>query len=213
MTFHTILRNSSDFISGLKQARQISHNLTKTLGVEVFPYSVFYVYYEQYLHIIPDMALNIGVSLGEYHKYIYIYMGMYHLGPLSLPYLTSVTLPYLTFLSLPYLTSPLSNFCHTPLSHFSLSPLSHFYHTPFPYLTPVTLPYLTTLTLPYLPYLTSSHSLTSLLLLFFIPYSCCISSIHCYAWTKCMGCIYSDNDNSNDTSSYGSSNGSRWYKC
>ena len=220
MTFHTILRNSSDFISGLKQARQISHNLTKTLGVEVFPYSVFYVYYEQYLHIIPDMALNIGVSLGEYHKYIYIHGYVPSGTSLSLPYLTSVTLPYLTFLSLPYLTSlslslpyltsPLSNFCHTPLSHFSLSPLSHFYHTPFPYLTPVTLPYLTPLTLPYL---TSSHSLTSLLLLFFIPYSCCISSIHCYAWTKCMGCIYSDNDNSNDTSSYGSSNGSCWYKC
>ena len=72
MTFHTILKDSSDFISGLKQARQISHNLTKTLGVEVFPYSVFYVYYEQYLHIIPDMALNVGVSLGEYHQYIYI---------------------------------------------------------------------------------------------------------------------------------------------
>ena len=58
-----------------------------------------------------------------------------------------------------------------------------------------------------------SHSLTSLLSLFFIPCSCCISGIHCYAWSKCLGCIYSNNDNSNDTSSYGRSNGSRWYKC
>ena len=64
MTYHTILRNSSDYISALKNAREICDNLTKTLGSEVFPYSVFYVYYEQYLHIIKDMGLNIGVSMG-----------------------------------------------------------------------------------------------------------------------------------------------------
>ena len=68
MTFHTILRNSSDFISALKHARDIGANLTKTLGSPVFPYSVFYVYYEQYLHIYKDMALNIGVSMGKFTK-------------------------------------------------------------------------------------------------------------------------------------------------
>ena len=65
MTYHTILRNSSDYISALKHARNISANLTATLGHPVFPYSVFYVYYEQYLHILKDMALNIGLSLGN----------------------------------------------------------------------------------------------------------------------------------------------------
>ena len=65
MTYHTILRNSSAFIDALKQARLIGDNLTQTLGVTVFPYSVFYVYYEQYLHIVQDMALNIGISLGK----------------------------------------------------------------------------------------------------------------------------------------------------
>ena len=62
MTFHTILRNSSDFISALKHARDIGANLTKTLGSPVFPYSVFYVYYEQYLHIYKDMALNMSMG-------------------------------------------------------------------------------------------------------------------------------------------------------
>ena len=65
MTFHTILKDSSDFIDALKQARILSANLTKTLDHPVFAYSVFYVYYEQYLHIVSDMAINIGLSMGK----------------------------------------------------------------------------------------------------------------------------------------------------
>ena len=76
MTFHTILRNSSDFISALKHARDIGANLTKTLGSPVFPYSVFYVYYEQYLHIYKDMALNIGVSMGKFFKLLSLWLSL-----------------------------------------------------------------------------------------------------------------------------------------
>ena len=65
MTYHTILRNSSDYIDALKQARIIGDNLTRTLNVSVFPYSVFYVYYEQYLFIVNDMFVNVGFSLCE----------------------------------------------------------------------------------------------------------------------------------------------------
>ncbi len=65
MTYHTILKDSSDYIDALKEARILCDNLTDTLNTTVYPYSVFYVYYEQYLTIIQDMALNIGLSLGE----------------------------------------------------------------------------------------------------------------------------------------------------
>ena len=65
MTYHTALANSTRFITALKIARKLSENLTLTLGVEVFPYSVWYVYYEQYLEIIKDMGINIGASLGR----------------------------------------------------------------------------------------------------------------------------------------------------
>ena len=65
MTYHTILRSSLDYIDALKQARNIGDNLTKTLDINVFPYSVFYVYYEQYLFIVHDMFLNVGLSLCE----------------------------------------------------------------------------------------------------------------------------------------------------
>lgn len=64
MTYHTIMTNSSSFIAGLKWARELAEKLTTFTKVKIFPYSVFYVFYEQYLTTIHDMALNIGVSIG-----------------------------------------------------------------------------------------------------------------------------------------------------
>ncbi|XP_046884533.1 LOW QUALITY PROTEIN: NPC intracellular cholesterol transporter 1 [Hypomesus transpacificus] len=64
MTYHTILKDSPDFIDALKMARDLAQNITTSMGHKVFPYSVFYVFYEQYLTIAYDTALNLGVSLG-----------------------------------------------------------------------------------------------------------------------------------------------------
>ncbi|XP_059177253.1 NPC intracellular cholesterol transporter 1-like isoform X2 [Physella acuta] len=68
MTYHTILKTSEDYINALKDAREISDNITKTLNKDgghykVFPYSVFYVFYEQYLTIIMDAILNVVYCL------------------------------------------------------------------------------------------------------------------------------------------------------
>lgn len=66
MAYHTVLTTSEDYIEALKYARHIAENLTKTLdqeGVEIFPYSVFYVFYEQYLTIWSDTIYNLGYSL------------------------------------------------------------------------------------------------------------------------------------------------------
>lgn len=58
MAYHTILKSSADYYEALRSARKISHNITQMIqanlrlegvsediisGVEVFPYSVFYV--------------------------------------------------------------------------------------------------------------------------------------------------------------------------
>ncbi|KAJ8971116.1 hypothetical protein NQ317_007664 [Molorchus minor] len=66
MAYHTVTKTSKDFIGSLKYARQIAKNLTKALnvsGVEIFPYSVFYVYYEQYLTIWRDTLTSLSYSL------------------------------------------------------------------------------------------------------------------------------------------------------
>ncbi|KAM8850870.1 LOW QUALITY PROTEIN: NPC intracellular cholesterol transporter 1 [Spinachia spinachia] len=63
MTYHTILKESPDFIEALKMARVLAANITASVGHRVFAYSIFYVFYEQYLTIAHDTALNLSVSL------------------------------------------------------------------------------------------------------------------------------------------------------
>ncbi|KAM7400435.1 hypothetical protein PAMA_004903 [Pampus argenteus] len=63
MTYHTILKDSPDFIDALKMARTLANNISQSMNHKVFAYSVFYVFYEQYLTIAYDTALNLSVSL------------------------------------------------------------------------------------------------------------------------------------------------------
>ncbi|KAF4788828.1 Niemann-Pick C1 protein [Turdus rufiventris] len=70
MTYHTVLKTSSDFIDAMRKARIIADNITETMGIKeknyrVFPYSVFYVFYEQYLTIVHDAIFNLCISLGS----------------------------------------------------------------------------------------------------------------------------------------------------
>ncbi|XP_048452168.1 NPC intracellular cholesterol transporter 1-like [Rhincodon typus] len=69
MTFHTVLKTSADFIAAAKNARSLAENITEAMGISdkgyrVFPYSVFYVFYEQYFTIVKDTIFNICMSLG-----------------------------------------------------------------------------------------------------------------------------------------------------
>jgi Niemann-Pick C1 protein len=50
-TFHTPLKSQNDFINALSAARRVSADITKRTGVKVFPYSLFYVFFDQYEHV------------------------------------------------------------------------------------------------------------------------------------------------------------------
>ncbi|KAL4711125.1 hypothetical protein ACJJTC_009496 [Scirpophaga incertulas] len=69
MTYHTSLGTSRDYIQAVKYGYEIADNITKSIhdltgtDVEVFPYSVFYVYYEQYLTMWSDTFASIGYCL------------------------------------------------------------------------------------------------------------------------------------------------------
>lgn len=65
MSYHTVLKTSHDYVNALKQAQYLSANISKTLDNEylVFPYSVFYVFYEQYLNTWHQVLLNLGLGL------------------------------------------------------------------------------------------------------------------------------------------------------
>ncbi|XP_075233527.1 NPC intracellular cholesterol transporter 1 homolog 1b-like isoform X2 [Lycorma delicatula] len=70
MAFHSNLKTSADYYNALRSSRKIAENITKTIrsklndsNVEVFAYSIFYVFYEQYLDIWSDTLKSLGLSL------------------------------------------------------------------------------------------------------------------------------------------------------
>ncbi|KAI4456062.1 npc intracellular cholesterol transporter 1 [Holotrichia oblita] len=88
MAYHTILKTSKDYYESMRAARKISENITNTLNhklreagdnktnIEVFPYSVFYVFYEQYLTMWPDTIKSLGISLLAIFVVTFLLMGL-----------------------------------------------------------------------------------------------------------------------------------------
>ncbi|KAL8568619.1 hypothetical protein ACOMHN_032275 [Nucella lapillus] len=94
MTYHTVLKTSSDYVDALKKAREIGANISATLRhlrsgdsdsspgfhdnqqlEEVFPYSVFYVFYEQYLTIVQDTVVNLAICLSAILAVTFVLLG------------------------------------------------------------------------------------------------------------------------------------------
>ncbi|XP_013179899.1 PREDICTED: Niemann-Pick C1 protein isoform X3 [Papilio xuthus] len=84
--YHTVLKTSYDYYSALRAARTVAANLTETMNrhlksmnetktVNVFPYSVFYVFYEQYLTMWPDTLKSMGISVLSIFIVTFILMG------------------------------------------------------------------------------------------------------------------------------------------
>ena len=62
-TSHTPLRKQEDFIDAYASARRIADGLTESIGVKVFPYSVFYIFFDQYATIVRLTATLLGSAL------------------------------------------------------------------------------------------------------------------------------------------------------
>lgn len=79
MTYHSVCKNSSDYITALKEAREIAKNVSKSFNTtgenEVFPYSIFYVFYEQYLTIVANTAINLAVCLSAIFVVTFVLLG------------------------------------------------------------------------------------------------------------------------------------------
>lgn len=84
MTYHTILRNSKDFYTALREARAIAHNITVEINqgrsendttVEVFPYSIFYVFYEQYLTVFSEAVASMFISIATVFIVMLVFSG------------------------------------------------------------------------------------------------------------------------------------------
>ncbi|XP_074041051.1 NPC intracellular cholesterol transporter 1 isoform X2 [Leptinotarsa decemlineata] len=74
--FHDVLRTSADFYESMRAARKVAANITRTVGVEVFPYSIFYVFYEQYLTMWRDTLFSIVMGLASVFVVTFLLMGL-----------------------------------------------------------------------------------------------------------------------------------------
>ena len=62
-TSHTPLRSQSDFISAYASARRIANEISADQDISVFPYSKFYIFFDQYASIIDLTATLISCAL------------------------------------------------------------------------------------------------------------------------------------------------------
>ncbi|KAA8535924.1 hypothetical protein F0562_028402 [Nyssa sinensis] len=63
-TYHTPLNKQGDYVSSMRAAREFSIRVSESLKIHIFPYSVFYIFFEQYLDIWRTALISIAIALG-----------------------------------------------------------------------------------------------------------------------------------------------------
>ncbi|XAR61542.1 hypothetical protein NMG60_11015995 [Bertholletia excelsa] len=63
-TYHTPLNKQIDYVNSLRAARKFSSRVSDSLKIEIFPYSVFYMFFEQYLDIWRTALTNLAIAIG-----------------------------------------------------------------------------------------------------------------------------------------------------
>lgn len=64
-TFHSPLKSQADFINAFAAAHRVADDISQRTGIDVFPYSLFYVYFDQYAHIIAITQEVLGLGLAS----------------------------------------------------------------------------------------------------------------------------------------------------
>ncbi|PSS35438.1 hypothetical protein PHLCEN_2v1593 [Hermanssonia centrifuga] len=62
-TSHTPLKSQSDYINSFHAAHRIADEISEQTGLDVFPYSLHYVFFDQYAHIIAITEQILGLGL------------------------------------------------------------------------------------------------------------------------------------------------------
>ncbi|XP_043358852.1 NPC1-like intracellular cholesterol transporter 1 [Dermochelys coriacea] len=84
MAYHTPLTNSQEFTAALRAVRALATNITHSMrqvpgtdpGFRVFPYTVTYVFYEQYLTIVSEGLFNLALCLVPTFAVCCVLLGM-----------------------------------------------------------------------------------------------------------------------------------------
>ncbi|KAF8572284.1 hypothetical protein P879_03202 [Paragonimus westermani] len=90
MTYHSVLSKPDDFLNGLRGSRRLADQInqvwrngsshTKTSAVlapdSVYAYSVYYVFYEQYLNVVSEAIFQIGICLAAVTAVTFLLLGL-----------------------------------------------------------------------------------------------------------------------------------------
>ncbi|KAL3514868.1 hypothetical protein ACH5RR_027585 [Cinchona calisaya] len=63
-TYHTPLNKQVDYVHSMRAARDFSSRVSDSLKIEIFPYAVFYIFFEQYLNIWRTALINLVIAIG-----------------------------------------------------------------------------------------------------------------------------------------------------
>ncbi|KAL8058279.1 hypothetical protein ABFX02_03G008100 [Erythranthe guttata] len=63
-TYHTPLNKQADYVNSMRAAREFSSRMSESLQIEIFPYAVYYTFFEQYLNIWKTAMINLAIAIG-----------------------------------------------------------------------------------------------------------------------------------------------------
>ncbi|RPD67274.1 multidrug efflux transporter AcrB transmembrane domain-containing protein [Lentinus tigrinus ALCF2SS1-7] len=92
-TFHTPLKSQADFINSFAAAHRVADDLAAATGAQVFPYSLHYVFFDQFAHIVPITEQILGLGLAAVLLVTALLLGSWRTGTIvtSVVALTVVT--------------------------------------------------------------------------------------------------------------------------
>ncbi|KAG8377268.1 hypothetical protein BUALT_Bualt08G0010500 [Buddleja alternifolia] len=63
-TYHTPLNKQADYVNSMRAARDFSSKMSDSLKIDIFPYAVYYTFFEQYLNIWRTALINLAIAIG-----------------------------------------------------------------------------------------------------------------------------------------------------
>ncbi|KAG6331807.1 hypothetical protein ID866_7283 [Astraeus odoratus] len=79
-TMHSPLRSQADFINSFTAAHRIADEISEEIGSKVFPYSLHYVFFDQYAHIIAIAQEILGLGLAAVLIVTALFLGSWRTG-------------------------------------------------------------------------------------------------------------------------------------
>lgn len=92
-TYHTPLKSQADFINALAAAQRVAADISLRTGAQVFPFSIFYVFFEQYSHIVATTREVLTLAIASIFLVTTLFLGSWRTAAVvSLAVLSSVVM-------------------------------------------------------------------------------------------------------------------------